>query len=57
MSIMKGGKVVSVTEDPKNRKKVMVEFEKDGKTYNIEGYEDRKRGTFSISKIAEVTVE
>ena len=38
MSILKGGKVLSINQDPNNRKKVIVEYEKGGKTYNIEGF-------------------
>ena len=51
MSILKGGKVISVKEDSQNRKKLTVEYEINGKSYNIEGYADRKRGEFSMSKV------
>ena len=35
MSILKGGKVISIKQDPNNKKKVIVEYEQSGKTYNI----------------------
>ncbi len=53
-SMLKGGKVISVTEDTKNRKKVNIEYSLSEKTYTIEAYYNQKKGELSISKVTEV---